>query len=111
LPDLEKSQLRIWIPELIRELGDATLRADPTATEQARKRYREAADLAHSQGVPMLGLRVAMSQAKLDLRTGDMRSGLVRLKSAFQQLEEVDHSLDVVQAQELLQRLSNGEAL
>ena len=111
LPEFETSQLRIWIPELVRELGDATLRADPTATEQARKRYREAADLAHSQGVPMLGLRVAMSQAKLDLRTGDMRSGLVRLKSAFQQLEEVDHSWDVVQAQELMQRLNDGEPL
>ena len=66
LPDFEKSQLRIWIPELVRELGDAILRADPPPPNRRGSRYREAADLAHSQGVPMLGLRVAMSQAQLD---------------------------------------------
>jgi len=69
LDGFERSQLRIWLPELERVLGDAILAHEPANDAEARHHYIRAADLATFQAVPMLGLRIALSEARLDART------------------------------------------
>ena len=68
LDGFERTQLRIWIPELERVLGDTILAADPDGVAEARHHYIRATDLANFQAVPMLALRIALSLAKLDAK-------------------------------------------
>ena len=106
LPDFEACQLRVWIPELLRVLGDTILTADPNLVEEALHRYTEARQLAEAQQVPMLQLRIAVSEARLQERLGasDLASAL--LETALSQITEEDGSRDLLEARQLQVRLS-----
>ena len=79
LPDLEASNRWFWMPELYRMLGEAIIAADVGAVDDARRRFAQAAALAKHQQVPMLSLRIALSQACLARRLGDLH--LVRYRA------------------------------
>ena len=70
LPDLEASDLWIWMPELYRVLGEAILAAELRCSRCGAQRFVQAAALTAEQQVPMLGLRVALSQARLGPGSG-----------------------------------------
>jgi class 3 adenylate cyclase/predicted ATPase len=106
LPDFEACQLRIWIPELLRVLGEAMLAADSGAVEEARRRFEQARILAESQDVPMLQLRIARSEARLLQRFGSADRAVTRLDAALARIAEDDGSCDIVEARELWQHLA-----
>jgi class 3 adenylate cyclase/predicted ATPase/DNA-binding transcriptional ArsR family regulator len=99
-PQFDRSGLRIWLPEVLRMTGEMTLVADPTSTEKAREAFLEARRLANSQRVPMLELRLAMSEARLGLEADETAAG--RLRSALAMIPEPDGSADLLEAQKLL---------
>jgi predicted ATPase len=90
-PEFDRIGLAVWMPELLRVLGDTVLAANPKAIGRARKLYSESAAMAAAQNVPMLGLRVAMSEARLALRTGPLAEDAARLAEALKALPEHDH--------------------
>ena len=101
-PEFERIGLAVWMPELLRVLGDTVLAADSNAIEQAHALYAEATAMAAAQGVPMLALRVAMSKARLDLRTGVSAATAMQLGAALGALAEQDEAYDFVVARELV---------
>ncbi|MCC2653591.1 MAG: hypothetical protein K0Q60_3757, partial [Microvirga sp.] len=105
LPDFEACQLRIWMPELLRVLGEAMLAADPGAVEEARRRFEQARIFAESQDVPMLQLRIARSEARLLQRFGYTDWAVARLDAVLARIAEDDGSCDIVEARELRQHL------
>ena len=106
LPDFEACRLRVWVPELLRVLGDAMLAADPHSVEAAQRRYREASELAQVQQIPMLQLRIAMSEARLQDRLGARAEAAAPLAAALAQVVEDDGSRDMLEARELHTRLA-----
>ena len=86
--EFERIGLAVWMPELLRVLGDTVLASDPHADIRARKLYAEAEAMAMAQDVPMLGLRVAMSEARLALRTGNSEGVGARLCNLLRTLPE-----------------------
>jgi predicted ATPase len=101
LPDFEACRLRIWMPELLRVLGEAMLAAEPGSVEEARRRFEQARTLAEAQQVPMLQLRIARSEARLLQRLGSSDEAAMRLDSALAILREHDGSWDFTDAREL----------
>jgi hypothetical protein len=94
-PEFDRIRLRVWIPELIRAQGEAMLAADPASVTQARA---EAAELAETQGVPMLGLRIAVSEARLNQRLGALETAAGGLDRALGRMVEDDGSADLLVA-------------
>jgi class 3 adenylate cyclase/predicted ATPase len=103
-PTLDKSNLWIWMPELLRTLGEATLAANPKAKKDAYRLFEEAAALSQKQGVPMLGLRIALSKARLDMESGRSKIAVDSVLSAIQQIPERDGSADFVEAYRFIER-------
>jgi predicted ATPase len=101
LPDFEACQLRIWMPELLRVLGEAMLAADPGSVEEARRRFEQARTLAEAQQVPMLQLRIASSEARLLQRLDATDEAAMRLDSALALVREDDGSWDLTDARKL----------
>jgi predicted ATPase len=101
-PQFDRSGLRIWLPELVRVTADTMLVADPLTVDKARELLDEAAGLAESQKVPMLGLRVAVSKARLDLRAGVAQHAAALVRGALNKIPEDDGSGDLVEARQLL---------
>ena len=58
--------------------------------------------MADAQGIPMLGLRTAVSEARLDLRLGALDRAAIRLRSALSKIVEPDGSADLLDAEKLL---------
>lgn len=106
MPDFLESQILVWMPELLRALGDATLAANPRAVDKARQHFADARELAATQQVPMLELRIAVSEARLDTRLGETRTALGRLASVLGRIREDDGSRDLADALELRDRLA-----
>ena len=94
LPDLEASDLWIWMPELYRVLGEAILAAGLRCSRCGAQAVRAAAALTAEQQVPMLGLRVALSQARLGARLGDP-SVFASVHAALEQISEREPSSDI----------------
>jgi ATP/maltotriose-dependent transcriptional regulator MalT len=90
-----------WMPELVRVLADVTLAADPGAVDEAAAILQEAEQLAHVQGVPMLGLRIATTAARLELREDGTRRAAERLRLALARIEEDDAGPDLAAARAL----------
>jgi len=67
---------------------EAILAADPASVEEARSLLAEAPELAETQGVPMLGLRIAASEARLDQRLGAWGEVARRLDLALRRMVE-----------------------
>ncbi len=92
----------IWLPELLRVTGEAVLAADPAAAARAWSLLSEAAELAATQNVPMLGLRIAVSQARLAARLQEQADHIDRLRSALRAIPEPDQSPDIVESERFL---------
>ncbi len=90
-----------WMPELVRVLADITLAADPHAADAAGSILREAERLAQAQDVPMLGLRIATTAARLELRIGRARQAGERLRLALGRIGEDDAGPDIAAARAL----------
>ncbi len=90
-----------WMPELVRVLADVTLAADPGAVDEAAAILREAEILAEEQGVPMLGLRIATTTARLELREDGTQRAAERLRLALARVGEDDAGLDIAAARAL----------
>jgi predicted ATPase len=97
-PAFDSNGFRIWLPELVRMAGEAVIAADPSATDRAGTLFSEAAELAREQGANMIGLRIAASQGRLDLRCGETARAASRLRVALDAIVENDGSDDLVQA-------------
>jgi len=90
-----------WMPELVRVLADVTLAADPHATDEAAAILREAERLAQAQDVPMLGLRIATTAARLELHEDSAQRAAERLRLAFARMGEDDAGPDITAARAL----------
>ena len=101
-PQFDRSGLRLWLPEVLRMTGEMILAADFRSASKARTYFSEAAKMADAQGAPMLGLRTAVSEARLDLRLGAVDRAAIRLRSALSEIVEPDGSADLVDAGKLL---------
>jgi predicted ATPase/class 3 adenylate cyclase len=97
LPDLEASDLWIWLPELYRVLAEATHAAAPAKSDVVQRRLDEAAALADKQGVPMLGLRVALTRGRL-LQAEDPLRAAALVRWSLGRISEQDGSADVAEA-------------
>ena len=100
----ERNGFQVWLPELVRVTGEAMLAADPTAVPQARQKFAEAAEIARTQNVPMLDLRIAVSETRLGLRLGEPDTAS-RLRAALDAIVENDRSADIIEAEQLLGRI------
>jgi predicted ATPase len=100
-PEFERTGLRIWVPEMLRILGEAMIAADPDAVAETRQVFYEAAQLAKAQGAVMLALRVAVSEALLDRRLGALEQAAKRISSALRRVPEDDDSADLTEARRL----------
>jgi hypothetical protein len=89
------------MPELVRVLADVTLAADPHATDEAAAILREAERLAQAQDVPMLGLRIATTAARLELHEDSAQRAAERLRLAFARMGEDDAGPDITAARAL----------
>lgn len=94
-PDFGRSGLRVWVPELIRMQGEAVLAADPGTHDAALQLFREAADLARSQGAWMLNLRAALSEARLALRRRLPDQAAAILRAALARVADIDGSAEL----------------
>jgi hypothetical protein len=82
-------------------LGEATLATNPEDPSAGRRIFAEAAELARRQAVPMLGLRVAMSQARLEASLREPETAARLLQSAIAAIREPDNSCDIKEANAL----------
>ena len=103
--DFEQAGLRVWKPEVLRTLAEMTLAADPAAVTQAQLLFTEAAELASRQGAAMLGLRVALSVARLETRLGRPAEAAMRLSQALTRVAEPEECVDIAEARVLASRL------
>ena len=101
----EAHGLQFWMPEVLRSLADATLAADRNAIAPAHKWLTDGAELAAAQGVPMLGLRIAVSAARLDMRLEGPDVALRRLETALTRVAEAEDCTDIVEARQLAHEL------
>jgi hypothetical protein len=90
------------MPELLRVQGETILKADPTSVTQARELFGEAAAMIREQDVAMLGLRLAVSEARLDRQEGNGAQAVARLMHALDIIDAADDCLDVTEARDLL---------
>jgi predicted ATPase len=100
--DCERSGLRIWVPEVLRMTGEMILAVDAGVANQAEVCFSEATAMAEAQGAPMLVLRTAVSQARLDLRMGAIATAADLVRSALVRITEPEDTADQVEAQKLL---------
>jgi class 3 adenylate cyclase/predicted ATPase len=94
--------LQATLPELLRVLGEATLAADPGASHAAMALFVESAARGQAQGAAMLGLRTAVSAARLHLRLGTAEIGLAALVRAIAAVQEHDDGADLRAAAAML---------
>ena len=98
LAEFDRLGLHSWRPEVRRMMGEAMLAADPGATQQAERQFAAAAEIAATQGAAMLGLRTAVSQARLDLRLDRAHEASARMAAALAAVAEDDGGADLREA-------------
>ena len=103
--EFEHLSLAVWMPELLRVQAAIMLQADSGSTGAAASILAEANHLAATQQAHMLGLRIAMTEARLDLRLGGAEQAARRLAMALALVQEDDGSLDLLEARALQRRV------
>jgi class 3 adenylate cyclase/predicted ATPase len=94
----EEAGLAVWMPEVIRSTAESMLAADHGAQEAALALIDEAARLAETQDVPMLGLRIATSCARLLSSLEESQPALTTLEAARAGLPEPMDNVDIREA-------------
>lgn len=97
----EPKGLRIWLPEVVRLQGEAAA-ALGKGPDAALALIDEAAAIAAEQGAAMLGLRAALSAARVLHRAGDVAIAAVRLRDALDAVAADGNDADVREALALL---------
>lgn len=101
----EEQGLNVWLPEVVRMTAEAMLAADPGASAMAEAVLHEAAQIAASQRVPMLSLRIAASRARLLDDRGDIEAAERLLALALDQIPEPDEGEDIAAVRGQIARL------
>jgi predicted ATPase len=96
--------LKAMVPDMLRVLGEATIANNPRDELSARAWLTEAARMADEQGASFLGLRAALSLARLDLRRGATPGAAASLARALGAVEEDDQTAEGAEAVWLLKR-------
>lgn len=107
--EFDKLGLRIWQSEVLRMLGEMTLAADPGQAEEAELMFAQAAVATERHGAAMLGLRVAVSQARLYGSQGRRGAAQRVISQAIGVIAEDDNSPDLMTARQLAAWLASGE--
>jgi predicted ATPase len=95
----DQAGLLFWMPEVLRLLAEVMVQADPASVAPARALLGEAASLAEAQGVAMLGLRIALTAAKL---APDAQAAARDVASALAGIAEDDGSAELGAARDLV---------
>jgi len=103
--EFDRSGLRIWVPEVLRITGEMLLAADPGSTSRAQTLFSEAAAMAEAQSAPMLVLRAAISEVRLNLRLDAIDVAAPRVRSSLDRIVEPDGSAEDREARDLLAEL------
>jgi predicted ATPase len=98
------SGLKAMVPDMLRVLGEATIASNPSDELSARAWLTEAAHMADEHGATFLGLRAALSLARLDLQRGATQGAAASLARALGAVEEDDHTTESAEAVWLLKR-------
>jgi class 3 adenylate cyclase/predicted ATPase len=93
--------LRVWLPEVLRMTGEMSYATGFLSPSKALTYFSEAAEMANAQGAAMLGLRIAVSEARLDMRLGALDRATSRVKMALDKIMEPDGSADLLVAENL----------
>ncbi len=96
--------LKAMVPDMLRLLAEATIASNPKDELSARAWLTEAARMAEEQGAHFLGLRAALSLARLDLRRGATPEVAASLARALGAVEEDDRTAESTEATWLLSR-------
>jgi predicted ATPase/class 3 adenylate cyclase len=103
--DFEHLGLAVWMAELLRVQAEMMLRADSGSAAAAISVLTEAGELAARQQAHMLGLRIAITGAGLDMRRRGPEHAARRLARAIARVMEDDGSSDLLEARALEKRL------
>jgi predicted ATPase len=103
---LERSGERLWEAELLRLRGELFLITSDAHAVQAEVCFRQALDVAALQGANALGLRAAISLARVLQQQGRRTAGRVLLASLYGQFTEGFDTLDLRAAKTLLEKLA-----
>jgi class 3 adenylate cyclase/predicted ATPase len=94
--------LQFWLPEVLRMLAEVTLQADAASVPAAQAILEEAAALAEAQGAVMLGLRIAITMARIEARLGAHAQAAQRVVAALARIAEDDGSGELAAARALI---------
>lgn len=103
---LERSGERVWEAELRRVRGELLLDASGANAAEAEICFRQALEVAAVQGAKALGLRAAVSLARLLQQQGRAGRGRAVLASMYGQFTEGFDTLDLKAAKTLLEELT-----
>jgi predicted ATPase/class 3 adenylate cyclase len=100
LDEFDRLGFKVFVPEMLRMLGCAMLRADPGHPDAADAMLLQAVAMAEQQQAAMLALRIAVTRARLT-RQDDPAS----LAQAIAGIAENDDGPDLTEARALLEEL------
>ena len=103
--EFEHLSLAVWMPELLRVQAAIMPEAVRVPRGAVASILAEATISRAMQQAHMLGLRIAMTEARLDLRLGGAEQAARRLAMALALVQEDDGSLDLLEARALQRRL------
>ncbi|GGE98708.1 adenylate/guanylate cyclase domain-containing protein [Aliidongia dinghuensis] len=103
--EFEEIGLRIWLPEVLRVQAEMLMLVDPHRSERALTLLEAAAREAEVQGVAMLGLRIATSQARLLMCERRGKEALQLIRAARAQVPDRTACRELVAADALEGRL------
>ena len=105
LKRIEESGERSWQAAILHQLGSALAIGDPQDVHGAVAYYREAIELARSQGAKLLELRATTSLTRLHVAHSGRDQECEQLTAILGSFDGVAESPDVTEARELLSRL------
>jgi len=98
------SGVKVMVPDMLRVLGEATIASNPSDELSARAWLNEAARMADEHGAHFLGLRAALSLARLDLQRGATPGAASSLARALSAVEDGGQTAESAEAHWLLKR-------
>lgn len=106
--EFDRLGFRVFVPELLRMLACAMLRADPAGTDAVVAMMNQASAMARQQHAAMLALRIAVSRARIARQLGDVDNAARDLADALADVAEDDNGPDITEARDVLGMLRTG---